>query len=337
MRQEKQIFISYSSKDKILVEDILHKLEDLQIHIWKAPECIRPGYNYAREIPRAIRESALFLLFVSAASQNSIWVEKEVDTAVSSRVRIIPVQIDDTLLSDMYLFYLNNVQMISYQKSPENAIYELRQQIRDVILEGLQESLTEPDNSVSGNDSQKSIGASASEKKLEKEDNKAGRKEDNKAGRKEESGWKKNIEVVGESHAKISSRLIKTNELRKNKIPLYCEACGCSDLNHISLGIYVCTKCGHENYDDYTKIRNYMKAAGPSTVFEISRQTGVSRDRINAYFKERNEDYEERKQSVCKVCGMPVTSGNLCRNCASKGKNSGLEEGKRFRIIRNKS
>lgn len=332
MRQEKQIFISYSSKDKILVEDILHKLEDLQIHIWKAPECIRPGSNYAREIPRAIRESALYLLFVSAASQKSIWVEKEVDTAVSSRVRIIPVQIDDTPLSDMYHFYLNNVQMISYQKAPENAIYELRQQIRDVILEGLQESLTESDNSVSKNDSQKRIDASASEKKS--------KNEDNKVGRKEKSGWKENAgdEVIsGKNHAKISSRLIKTNELRKNKIPLYCEACGCSDLNHISLGIYVCTKCGHENYDDYTKIRNYMKAAGPSTVFEISRQTGVSRDRINAYFEERSQDYEERKQSVCKNCGMLISSGNLCQNCAGKGKKSGLEEGKRFRIIRNRS
>lgn len=318
MEYEKQIFISYSSKDKILMEEILHKIEDMQVHIWKAPECIRAGSNYAREIPKAIRESALFLLFVSASSQKSIWVEKEVDTAVSARVRIIPIQLDDSPLSDMYHFYLNNVQMISYKKNPERAFHELRQQIQEVILEGNRENLTEAGN----HDLEQDLREAESSDFIAEE----------KKSKGEAAG-----DLVEKSKREIPSRLIKTNELRKNKIPLFCEACGCTALNHITLGIYVCAECGHENYDDYTKIRNYMKEAGPSTVFEISRQTGVSRDRINTYFRERNGNFEERKQNVCKVCGIAISSGNLCRNCENKGKKSSLEEGKRFHIIRNRS
>lgn len=48
----------------------------------KAPDMIPVGSNYAREIPRAIRECDLFLLILSKESQESVWVEKEVDSAI---------------------------------------------------------------------------------------------------------------------------------------------------------------------------------------------------------------------------------------------------------------
>ena len=303
MRRKTQIFISYSSIDKKTVDEIIKKIEDLQIRVWKAPECIKPGSNYAREIPKAIRESALFLLFLSGHSQKSIWVEKEVDTAVSARIQIIPFQLDEAPMSDMYHFYLNNVQMIPYTINPEKAIRDLRQQIQEVIAAEMREISANTDE----------IAVSDSQDISDKE--------------------KKNLPP------KISPRLIKTNELRKNKIPLYCEVCANTNLKQTTLGVYTCIKCGHENYDDYTKIRNYIKSAGSATIFEISKQTGVSRERINAYLEDCNQDYQRKGsgQTVCQVCKLPIASGNICRACLSKGKSTGTEEGKRFRIVRNKT
>ena len=322
MGQKIQIFISYSSLDKKQVEDILHKIEDLQIRIWKAPESIKPGSNYAREIPKAIRESALFLLFFSKNSQKSIWVEKEVDTAVSARVRIIPIQLDESPMSDMYHFYLNNVQMIPLYPDCVNAIQELRQQIHDMIVrENVQE------NAVGAMQAGELVKKSTEAAYIEKMTKKLADQSADNDNKRDKT------EFV---QPKISPKLIKVNELRKNKIPLYCEACGCTKLNHTTLGVYTCTQCEHENYDDYTKIRNYIKTAGPSTVYEISKQTGVTRDRINTYIKEGDSDSIDSSPRVCQVCGNSILSGNLCGICISRGRKSGLEEGKRFHIIRNK-
>lgn len=112
MAEKGYVFISYSSKDVKIVKELTRTFNDSKINYWKAPEMIPAGSNYAREIPQAINGCAVFLLVVSAASQNSIWVEKELDTAICARKKIIPVRIDTEELSDLYRFYLNNVQMI---------------------------------------------------------------------------------------------------------------------------------------------------------------------------------------------------------------------------------
>ncbi len=112
MALKNYVFISYSSKENEFVKQLTNLFEINKIAYWKAPEMIAAGSNYAKEIPQAIRECSVFLMVVSAASQESIWVEKEVDTAICHRKRIIPVKIDDAPLNDMYRFYLNNVQMV---------------------------------------------------------------------------------------------------------------------------------------------------------------------------------------------------------------------------------
>ncbi len=112
MALKNYVFISYSSKENEFVKQLTNLFELNKIAYWKAPEMIAAGSNYAKEIPQAIRDCAVFLMVVSEASQESIWVEKEVDTAICHRKRIIPVKIDDAPLNDMYRFYLNNVQMV---------------------------------------------------------------------------------------------------------------------------------------------------------------------------------------------------------------------------------
>ena len=112
--ESKTVFVSYSSKDRILVNQIVRIIENMGISCWKAPECIPAGSSYAREIPKAIAGCQVFLLMLSETSQDSIWVEKEIDNAITNRKTIIPLALDDKPLSDAFLFYLNNVQMISY-------------------------------------------------------------------------------------------------------------------------------------------------------------------------------------------------------------------------------
>lgn len=134
MGKQKFVFISYSSRDGKFVKEVVHTLENMGIFCWKAPEMIPAGSSYAKEIPKAIRECEVFLLILSQTSQDSIWVEKEIDTAISNRKNIIPLQIDDAPLNETFRFYLNNVQMIAYNQNPEKAMEELTAQLSQLIV-----------------------------------------------------------------------------------------------------------------------------------------------------------------------------------------------------------
>ncbi|MBE5923233.1 MAG: TIR domain-containing protein [Lachnospiraceae bacterium] len=149
MAVKKYAFISYSSKDSAFVNTFAKVLRDMGVSYWKAPDMIPAGSNYAREIPKAISECEVFLLLLSASSQESIWVEKELDSAVRNRKVIIPIQIDSTPMSEMFLFYLNNVQMISYSDNPENAVVDLKEKL-EFLISGQQKSMLKQKQTVSG-------------------------------------------------------------------------------------------------------------------------------------------------------------------------------------------
>lgn len=141
---EKTVFISYSSKDFLYVRGIVELLKSIGAAYWKAPEMIPAGSNYAREIPAAIRDCDVFLLVVSQASQKSIWVEKELDTAINHRKKILPIKLDDEPLNDLFKFYLNNVQMISYDVEREKLVDFLREQLGQTYVKIKEESTPIP-------------------------------------------------------------------------------------------------------------------------------------------------------------------------------------------------
>ena len=108
-------------------------LDKMGISYWIAPDMIPAGSNYAREIPGAIQCCEVFLLVLSKNSQQSIWVEKEIDSAINYRKTIVPFQIDDEPLTDMFRVHLNNVQTIYCVNRPKDAIEELKQRLRSLI------------------------------------------------------------------------------------------------------------------------------------------------------------------------------------------------------------
>lgn len=117
MNKKNHVFISYSTKDSYYVNRIVDALRDNDIPYWIASEHIPAGSSYAREIPKAISSCKVFLLVVSENAQSSLWVEKEVDSAVCNRKNVLPVWIDENPLNDTYRFYLNNVQIIPYREN----------------------------------------------------------------------------------------------------------------------------------------------------------------------------------------------------------------------------
>ena len=62
MPTKKDVFISYKSEDYAEGNKLKKDLEKEGISCWMAPESIPGGSSYAKEIPRAIRESRFFVL-----------------------------------------------------------------------------------------------------------------------------------------------------------------------------------------------------------------------------------------------------------------------------------
>lgn len=140
---KKRVFISYSSRDRKDIDWAIELLSQLEIPYWRAPEMIPVGSNYAKEIPKAIRECDVFLLFVSRASQESIWVEKELDNAINRRKAVVPVRLDASPLNDVFHFYLNNVQTIPYFDDKEYGKKLLEEQLIDLCLKDEEEAIAE--------------------------------------------------------------------------------------------------------------------------------------------------------------------------------------------------
>ena len=280
--ESKTVFVSYSSKDRILVNQIVRIIENMGISCWKAPECIPAGSSYAREIPKAIAGCQVFLLMLSETSQDSIWVEKEIDNAITNRKTISPLALDDKPLSDAFLFYLNNVQMISYYSDSKVAIESLKIQLNDLIIgnkpeEKVQEALTE-------------------EPVTEKRTN------------------RKMSIAPGRGSIVIHNQ--KSNALRVNRIPVECQYCGCKRLEPVNLGVYRCVDCGKDNYDDFQTIRNYLNKVGSASAMEIERNTGVPRNVVKHFFREEYLEISANSVAVpCELCGMPIRTGRYCEKC----------------------
>lgn len=291
------VFISYSSKDTQTIKKIVQSLVDDGITYWKAPEMIPAGSNYAREIPRAIEKCKVFLLVLSESSQDSIWVEKEIDCAINHRKTIVPLNLTGAPLSEMFRFYLNNVQTIAYNENEELAMEQLLER-----LHGL-------------------LGSEKKEQKEQKEQNHQPYSKSFSAAtaRMQLPGNHYVPAQVRDETAEKSVKKERHNALKINQAPVVCRQCG-GELRQVSRGTYRCTDCGFEDYDSYQKVRNYLDKEGPRSVTEIMRATGVPRATIEYFLKDERLEIPMGSPIllVCAGCGAGIRTGVLCDRCKAK-------------------
>lgn len=126
-------FISYSTKDSIFAKKIAQSIKEWGYSYWIAPDMIPAGSSYAKEIPQAIEMADVFILLLSKNSMESIWVEKELDHALSNRKKVLPVLLDQTPLNGTFQFYLNNVQFIPYQREVALQLRDLKRELDSVF------------------------------------------------------------------------------------------------------------------------------------------------------------------------------------------------------------
>ena len=102
------VFISYSSKDKLVADAVCASLEAAKIRCWITPRDILPGLDWAESIEDAITKSKLQILIFSSYSNNSKQVSREISLAFNSEVTVIPFRIEDIEPKGAMKYYLLN-------------------------------------------------------------------------------------------------------------------------------------------------------------------------------------------------------------------------------------
>jgi hypothetical protein len=107
-----QVFISYSSPDRAIANDLCTYLEGQGIACWIAPRDVVPGANFPGSIIDAIDASRIMVLIFSKSSNDSPHVFRELTRAVTHKILIVPFRIDEILPSKNMDYLINVAQWL---------------------------------------------------------------------------------------------------------------------------------------------------------------------------------------------------------------------------------
>ena len=110
MEQTYDLFVSYASHNTEIAEYVVRRLEERGLKCFIAPRDICLGKDYASEIVRGIGHSEAVLLIFSSESDRSVYVLREINSAVSRNKTIIPLRIENFLPCAAMEFYLGPTQ-----------------------------------------------------------------------------------------------------------------------------------------------------------------------------------------------------------------------------------
>lgn len=128
------VFISYSTKNQAVADEIYNRLNKEGFHCFLATEDLYQ-VDWAGQLKDAIENSRAFVLIVSHAMNESNEVLKEVGLATRHSRFIFPFIIDDVKLDSRMEYHLAPFQWIQGIIPPETLNYEsLIQRVRDALM-----------------------------------------------------------------------------------------------------------------------------------------------------------------------------------------------------------
>lgn len=109
---EQHVFISYSSTDKNIADNLCSKLETHGIKVWYAPRDVKYVHSndYATSIVNAISRSTHFVVIISSNSLKSEHVLNEIDLAfheLPRGIKLLPLRIDEERMGPSFRYYLS--------------------------------------------------------------------------------------------------------------------------------------------------------------------------------------------------------------------------------------
>lgn len=126
-----RVFISYSVKDREVVDRIVAALKEDGHDIWMDALRLKPGDNISAKIEEGLNQAEALIVVISENSFRSPWVQQEFSAIalqqISKRERkIIPVKIDQSAVPS----YLADRVYLDLSKDPDQGLLQLREALR---------------------------------------------------------------------------------------------------------------------------------------------------------------------------------------------------------------
>lgn len=101
--------------------------------------------------------------------------------------------------------------------------------------------------------------------------------------------------------------------------PHMCGFC-MNEMKYQGSGKYKCDFCGHEELDDFGKVKEFLEIHGSAPSYKISLMTGVRQEVINLFLKRGMVELPEDSDYYlkCEKCGCSIRYGRFCPDCAKK-------------------
>ncbi|MGA2906208.1 MAG: toll/interleukin-1 receptor domain-containing protein [Terracidiphilus sp.] len=128
------VFVSHSSKDRLVANALCARLEAAGIRCWIAPRDIVAGTSYGESIIEAIHSVKVMVLVLSANANSSGHIPKEVERAVSNGVAILPFRIEDVPPGKSLDYFIGSVHWLDALTPPlEKHLDELVETVQKLI------------------------------------------------------------------------------------------------------------------------------------------------------------------------------------------------------------
>ncbi len=112
------VFISYSSKDKVIADALCHAIEQEGIRCWIAPRDVIAGHNYASDLTEGIENCTCFILVFSKNSNESPHVMNELTLAFNFQKTILPFKINNVKMNKSLEYFLSGKHWIDAFPNP---------------------------------------------------------------------------------------------------------------------------------------------------------------------------------------------------------------------------
>ena len=120
------VFISHSSKDKMIADAVVAAMENRKIRCWVAPRDIPHGASWGEAIIEGIENSRIMVMIYSEHSNTSDHVLREIERAASKKVVILPFRLDESKMTKSMEFFLSACHWMDAMSPPlETHIEEL--------------------------------------------------------------------------------------------------------------------------------------------------------------------------------------------------------------------
>ena len=106
------VFICHASEDAETARQLVGALERAGVECWIAPRDIEVGETYTQAILEALKAAPALVLVFSAAADRSPHVVRELETAVGSATRIVPVRLEAVEPSPSLRYFIGTAQWL---------------------------------------------------------------------------------------------------------------------------------------------------------------------------------------------------------------------------------